>query len=1054
MKHLQGRLLILCLLAMGDLCLSTQGAETFPEKIAFNRDIRFILSDNCYKCHGPDTNARKAHLRLDLATGAIADLGGRAAIVPGRTDQSELVRRILSTDPEKHMPPPDSGKVLTSRQIALLQKWIEQGAPWEGHWAYEPLHRAPPPPVLNNAWPRNPIDDFILAMLEAKQMAPAPEADRRTLLRRLSVDLTGLPPGPEAEGWLNERSNPGAYEALVDRLLASPRFGERMAMYWLDLVRYADTVGFHGDQPYEIWPYRDYVVQAFNDNVPFDRFTVEQLAGDLMPGATREQKVASGYNRLNMITAEGGAQDKEYLAKYASDRVRTTASVWLGSTLGCAECHDHKFDPFTTKDFYAFAAFFADLKEKGYYAEANVNGDWGPKMQLPTESQATEMERLRAKLAALKHTLDTTTPELAAAQTKWEARFLELEAQDRLGWKPLPAQQFQSKQGATMEKLQDGSVLVSGKNPAHDTYTMTVPAAALGELPITSFRLEALTDATMDKQSLSRGGGNFILTEFQAEVASETPPSGGAQAEAPTTLAWAKAEADYAQKDHPVAAAIDGKEDTGWAVDGQDKAENRKAAFFLKQPLSLKPGQVLTVRMKHDSKYDRHNIGHFRLSMNFLDGPTLEDTGVPTNVVEVIRIAAAQREPQQAEKLATHFRSRVPVLDPVRAEHAALDKSREALDKQLTTTLVSLAVEPRVMRILPRGNWLDDSGETVLPAIPGFLKSPPAKKGATRPGEGTGARLTRLDLARWIASKDNPLTARIFVNRLWRMFFGTGISRRLDDVGSQGEWPTHPELLDWLAIQFMDQGWDVKRLVKLMVTSAAYRQSSNPDATARDRDPDNRWFSRQSRFRLDAEMIRDNALAVSGLLAHRAEGPSVKPYQPDGYWAQLNFPKRTYANDRGNDQYRRGLYTHWQRTFLHPSLLAFDAPTREECTAERPRSNTPLQALTLLNDPTYVEAARVLAEVVLRRGGNDFDSRLKFAWNRVLLRDPSDSEKQTMRALHTDHAARFLADKEQAQSLAKAGNWPAAADLPANELAAWTSVTRVLLNLHETINRF
>jgi hypothetical protein len=728
-----------------------RAADSLPERVEFNRDIRPILSDKCFACHGPDANHRKADLRLDTEEGAKADRGGYRAIVPGKPGESELVARITSESKSQRMPPAKSGKQLSPTEIDLLRRWVDQGAKYQPHWSFIPPTRPVAPTVRNTAWPRGSLDRFILARIEAAGVAPSPEADKVTLHRRLSFDLTGLPPtSHEVDGFLAD-ARPDAYERLVDRLLASPRYGERMAMYWLDLVRYADTVGYHGDQEHHIYPYRDYVVKAFNTNMPFDRFTTEQLAGDLLPDATVEQKIASGYNRLLQTTHEGGAQDKEYRAKYAADRIRNFSGVWLGATLGCAECHDHKFDPYTQKDFYSLQAFFADIQELGAYK--------GPD-QTPTK----------------------------------------------------------------------------------------------------------------------------------------------------------------------------------------------------------RPPEI-----------------------------------------------------------------QVP---------APLDPSRKAL------TMITVAVPPRTIRVLKRGDWMDETGAVVEPAVPHFLQQLDGKE-----------RANRLDLARWLTAPDQPQTARVFVNRLWYLFFGNGLCRSLDDTGSQGEWPTHPELLDYLAVKFIASGWDMKHLVQSLVLSSTYRQSSLETPGLRQRDPENRLFARQSRSRLPAEMIRDNALLVSGLLVERPGGPVARPYQPEGYYDHLNFPKRTYKHDTNAGQYRRGVYMHWQRQYLHPMLAAFDAPTREECTAQRPVSNTPLAALTLLNDPSFLEAARVFAARMIREGGTAEAQRLVWAWREVLSRAPSEREAAALAKLYRQNYQQYNADREAARQLIGVGLAPQPEGIDVADLAAWTAVARALLNLNETITR-
>lgn len=802
--------------------------------VDYGRDIKPLLAARCYACHGPDESKRKAHLRLDLREEAV-----REAITPGDPAGSSLVERIASDDPHEVMPPPASKKErLTKGQIDLFRRWIAQGAKFDVHWAYVKPVRPPLPAVARREWVRNPIDYFIAAGHEANRFSPSPEADRVTLVRRLSFDLTGLPPTPaEVQAFLGD-SSPTAYDRVVERLLGSKHHGERMALYWLDLVRFADTGGYHSDNHRDVTLYRDYVIDAFNANKRFDQFTVEQLAGDLLPNPTREQKTASGYNRLLMTTEEGGAQPKEYQAKYAADRVRNVSVVWLAGTLGCAECHNHKFDPYTTKDFYSLAAFFADIQEK---AVGRQDQD-----KLPTPEQIAELARVDRQITEAEQALHAPNAQVDAAQAQWEE---------------------------------------------------TVTLAALRKLP--------------------------------------------------------------------------------------------------------------------------------------------------KNLVDALLALPAKRTAEQKQLVARHYHGLAPLLEPQRQRLAELRRQREQIDRRIPTTLVSTSGTPRMMRVLPRGNWLDDSGEVVTPATPAFLP----------PLDVKGRQPNRLDLARWLVAPDHPLVARVFVNRLWKLMFGQGLVRSVDDFGAQGEVPSHPQLLDWLAIEFVERGWDVKHLLRLIATSSAYRQSSVAHRDLRERDPANRWLARQGRFRLDAEMVRDNALAVSGLLADKIGGPSAKPYQPDGYWQYLNFPKRDYHPDHGADQYRRGLYTYWQRTLPHPSLIAFDAPSREECTADRPRSSTPLQALVLLNDPTYVEAARVLAERILREGGASPGERIGWAFRRVLSRGPRPDEEEVLTSVLHKHLGEFAADAEAARKLVRTGEWPLPKDQNVAELAAWTSVARVLLNLHETITR-
>lgn len=768
----------------------TVRGQTKAGDVQFNRDIRPILSNACFACHGPDDEQREAEQRFDTREG-IAALRASGVVVAGKPDESELIGRLLDEDPSTRMPPPDHPQQLSAEDIALLKRWVAQGAPWQRHWAFEPPDRGIRQPVPPSG---HPIDHFIDAGLEQAGLQPVDRAEPHTLLRRLTLDLTGLPPTAEALERFTADPSDEALRREVDLLLASPQYGERMALYWLDLVRYADSVGYHKDSHQDVWLYRDYVIHAFNSNKPFDRFVVEQLAGDLLEGTPFERfewQIASGFNRLNQTTSEGGAQAKEYLAKYAADRVRNTAAIFLGVTMGCAECHDHKYDPISTRDFYSFASFFADIQERGVAVPKPT--------KMPTFTELLRGQALERELAKLRN-----------------------------------------------------------------------------ELAATSERSEAERAALVHR-----------VAKLQEELtaAAQLPEDGGA------------------------------------------------------------------------------------------------------------------------------------------------------------ATLITVSGEPRTMRILPRGNWLDESGPIVQPAVPAQL------------GQlSSDDRATRLELANWIVHPDNPLTARVFVNRIWRLLMGEGICRTVDDVGSQGEWPSHPELLDWLAVEFQESGWNVKHLVKLIVTSRAYQRSSIPSDALTAADPENRLFARQHRFRLSAELVRDNALAISGLLSPKMYGRSVKPYQPANYWYRM-YHQGKYQQDHGEDLYRRGLYTYWRRSFWHPSLALFDAPSREECVARRPRSNTPQQALVLLNDPTYVEAARVFAERIIRDGGNDFASRLDWAYRRALSRSPEAWEIAALDKLYREQESQAKQDPNAAQELLRVGEHPVPDDIEIPEHAAWTAVARAILNLHETITR-
>jgi mono/diheme cytochrome c family protein len=1004
------------------MAAATQTLMAAPA-IDFNRDIRSILADKCFACHGPDANKREADLRLDREADAKADRDGSPVIIPGKPDESELLRRLTTEDMDERMPPPASEKTLTPEQIELVRQWIAAGAKYDRHWSLIPPTKHEPP-AAGASWARTPIDQFIAAGHERQGFQPSPDADRRTLARRLSFDLLGLPPSSElVERFVNNQSD-DAYEQLVDELMASPHYGERMAMYWLDVVRYADSAGYHSDNERDVWPYRDYVIRSFNENRPFDQFTIEQLAGDLVPGSTTQQKIASGFNRLLQTTEEGGAQPKEYAAKYQADRVRNTSVAWLALTMGCCECHDHKYDPLSIRDFYSFAAFFADVQEKAVGRQ-----DQSP---VPSPEQEAEMAKLEANLKQLRDDFDSERPDLAPAQAKWEEQLRADVASGKLAWAAISPTQLTATGGTTLTIQDDKSVLTSGKNPNKETYVVTFKT---GAKPTTGLRLETLTHDSLANKSLSRANGNFVLTEV--EVTQQAPGM-----DMPQPVKIKEALADFSQMGHVIANTIDGKSDTGWAVNGHEKTADHRAVFIF--DAAIPADATVVVKLKHESEFAKHNIGRFRFAGTSADKPTLEEgNGPDESLLKILATDLNQRTAEQKTKLAKYYRSLAPELAPLRQQIAQLEQRKKDLEQAFPRSLITVSVPPRTVRILARGNWLDDSGDEVHPALPTAMSSSKIEN----------RQQARLELARWFVSRDNPLTARVFVNRVWKLFFGQGIVKTLDDFGLQGASPTHPELLDWLAIEFIESGWNVKQLVKQLVMSRTYQQSSGFTPLLRERDPLNQWLARQSIFRLDAEMVRDNALAISGLLSREVGGRSVKPYQPAGYWRFLNFPVREWANDHGTNQYRRGMYTHWQRTFLHPSLLAFDAPSREECTVERPRSNTPLQALVLLNDPTYVEAARVFALRIVKQGGSSTDERLVYAYRQSLNRTPTDQELVVLRALVDKHRAEYSKDIAQASLIQKVGDSPPAQDTDPPDLATWTSVARVILNLHETITR-
>ena len=987
-------------------------AETLPQKVDFNQHIRPILSDKCFFCHGPDKAERKGKLRLDTAEGAKKN----KAIVPENLSESEVVYRITTDDPDDLMPPAESHKTLTPHEIALIKQWIGEGAPYDSQWIYKkPVKQNPPAlPAGANAKTHNAIDQFIQAELKEHQRVPAAAADRTTLIRRLSFDLTGLPPSPQEVKYFVSDQHPNAYQKLVSRLIASPTFGERMAAKWLDLVRYADTVGFHGDQNVSQSPYRDYVIKAFNQNMRYDQFTREQLAGDLLPNPTLDQKVASGYNRLNMTTEEGGAQPKEYLAKYAGDRVRNTSVVFLGATIGCAECHDHKYDPYTAEDFYTFAAFFADLQEVGKYGARKRP----PEIQVPSEQDQQHIAQLEDTITQLKNALLTDTPELAAAQKEWAA-------QEAARLRNLPALE------------------------STDLYFIEDKAKA-GDKPREQWNYAAKKDSPTYRGAFSRKQESKDLVQHILDFKEAYQPN-------PQDHFFGYIYLD--PKNPPKTVMLQIYANKNWnhrAYWGEDKIPygiGKNGPHHLHMGPLPEAGkwvrlEVSANKIGVDEKQPVTGIAFTQFGGRaWWDDAGVNGAhaslGMPGNIAK--NLLNEQPTEDEVKQLATYYRNISPLLNSAREQLGKTEQALKSYREKIPTMPISISTKPREIRVLHRGNWMDESGPIVQPAIPSFL-------GKLEPTNGQD-RLTRLDLANWITSRENPMAARVFVNHLWSLFFGAGISNVLSDLGNQGEPPQHPELLDWLAVEFMDSGWDIKHMITLITQSHTYRQTSMPPADLNDFDPYNRLLSCQSRRRLSAEMVRDNALKVSGLLNHTIGGPSVHPYQPEGYYAQLNFPRRTYKHSTDANQYRRAVYSHWQRTFLHPAMMAFDAPAREACTAQRPVSNTPLQALVLMNDPSFVEAAKQLAHRMDQEGGKTIEQRVTWAYNEVLNRDPRSEEVVVLKNIYEKHLSEYQQHPEEAMALLSTGLAPLETK-SAPELAAWTSVSRILLNLHESITRF
>ncbi len=977
-----------------------------PGPIRFNRDVRGLLSDKCFACHGPDAKTVEGGLRLDLAD---ASTKPSRVIVPGDADASELIRRIVSDDPDERMPPPEFHKELSADEQNVLRRWIAEGAHYESHWAYTSIQRREPREVASTQ-PVNVIDRFIDARLDEEGVEPVGEADPVTLVRRLSFDLTGMPPTlDEVEAYTRDPSR-DAYEHHVRRLLDSPRYGERMAIYWLDLVRYADTVGYHGDQDVSQFPYRDYVIDAFNTNMPYDRFIREQLAGDLLPQATLQQHVASGYNRLNQTTEEGGSQAKEYLAIYFADRVRNVSQVFMGATLGCAQCHDHKYDPYTTRDFYAMGAFFADIEEQGVYGARQRP----PMMRVLSPELQTQLATIDEQIQALQSQMTSLREDLLTKQSQWEldaVANIDSVKEAESVWIDEPDTKVGTKDG-------DWNYINSAQGPVHSG---TKSRRQISEGLVQHLVQDATVKVKVDES-----------TRFYAWVHLDpaNPPrsimlqfnDGSWDHRA----VWGGDEIEYGRKSESWA---------GYHRRGELPATNEW--FRLEVP-------AVEVGLKAGQEVSGIAFTQFGGLAHWDDAGWIVTDRIPEEVANTLRLAPEKRSDAQAKTLQDYYVARAEPMISLQEKIRARENDRDSTEELAPLTVVSKSVKPREIRVLPRGDWMDDSGDVVEPAIPGFL-------GKLDTGD---KRATRLDLANWLCQPDNPLTSRTMVNRLWSLLFGRGICASVDDFGGQGTYPSYPDLLDTLAVEFVESGWDIKHLIYEIVTSNAYRRSSKPTAYLVEHDPYNELFARQGRFRIAAEMIRDNALATSGLLVERIGGSSVRPYQPDGYYDQLNFPKRTYVADRGDNQYRRGVYSHWQRTFLHPMLKAFDAPSREECTAVRSRSNTPLQSLVLLNDPTFVEVARVFAARIIQEGGPDFDSRIDWAYRTAVSRHPPRDVADELRRVYDKHLEHYRQNVADAKLLTATTDAPVKIDVDVAELAAWTSVARVIMNLHETITRY
>ncbi|MBM4071948.1 MAG: DUF1553 domain-containing protein [Planctomycetes bacterium] len=942
--------------------------------VDFARDIRPILSNHCFKCHGPAK--QEAGIRLDLREGALK----RKTIVPGKPEASRMIRKVLA-DEEERMPPADAGPRLKPEQIARLKAWIAQGAEFSPHWAYVKPRERPLPSVKDRSWTRNPIDRFIAAGLERAGLKPSSEAERPTLIRRLSLDLLGVLPEPrEVDAYVKD-ARPDAYERLVERLLSSPHYGERQGRHWLDLARYADSNGYTIDGERSIWPWRDWVIGAFNRNLPFDRFTIEQLAGDLLPSPTTEQLVATGFHRNTSFNEEGGTNPEQFRVERTVDRTNTTGTVWLGLTVGCAQCHDHKYDTISTKEYYQLYAFLNSADE--------------PRILLPTEQQKLRLDRLRGELRDAR---------AEAAKRKKSPKDLEkilasLEKDTHGGWKLIYPKNAKSDQGATLDALEDRSVLASGKVGASDTYTVHGVAPETGA--VSAIRLEALTHPSLPKKGPGRASnGNFVLSDFNFDTDGGPPKLG-------------RAIADHSQAGYDVNDVLLGEPNKGWAVNSDKPAErnvDRQAVFILKRPRDVREGQTFVFTLRFSELPKGYALGRFRIAVTYA-APRFLD--LPLSAQNIILMDRARRSPKDMASLER-------VLFEVPAETAKikkLDKEIKALEATVATTLILRErSQPRKTHIQKRGDFLT-LGAEVQPA--GFAALPPVMKQGKQP--------TRLDLARWLVSADNPLTPRVVVNRIWQQYFGKGLVETENDFGIQGTLPTHPELLDWLALEFVRQGWDMKAMHRLIVTSATYRQSSALRKDLTERDPNNRLLGRQERLRLEAEIIRDAALTASGLLTRKLGGPGVYPPQPPEIFS-FTQNARPWPESKGPDRYRRGMYTFLWRQCQHPLMTTFDGPDAQVACTRRNRSNTPLQALHLANDPTFVEIAEGLAKRIVHDGPGDDAGRVRHGFRLCFARTPSAAEESRL-VEYVSQARQVGGDR------------------------AWFLLARALLNLDEFITR-
>ena len=1062
------------------LVLFASSMATAADDVDYTKQIKPLLKKHCVSCHGP--KAQKSGLRVDTAAALIKGGDRGAAVVPGKSKESLLIEALVGESENIERMPLEK-PALSKKQIALFKRWVDQGADYpknekadtdggkSKHWSFQQIRRPKLPTVKNRAWIRNPIDLFVLAKLESLKLRPSPQADRRTLLRRVSLDLRGLPPSPEELRRYLRDTRPGAYERMVERMLASPQYGERWGRHWLDVARYADSNGFTIDGPRSIWKYRDWVVKAINADMPFDEFTRQQLAGDLMipplakggPGgvAPDARLIATGFHRNTLINQEGGTDKEQFRVDAVADRVNTTGSVFLGLTIGCARCHAHKFDPISQRDYYEMFAIFNDCDE--------------PTIRVPTPTQQARLQQLTAAVAAAEKPLKEHDRRFLKGLADWEKRLKsQLAKSNDKAFTAIKPTKMSAERGTQMETLPDKSIFVDFSHPPNDTYIIELQSSLK---QVTAIRLETLTHKSLPKTGPGyAANGNFVLTEFEAHIQSPRVAPRGK----PRRIKLARAVADHAQSGFPASHAIDGNKKTGWAINlrGGKLNVNREAIFFPAKPIDLKPGEKLIVKLRHD--VNRHYmIGHFRLSLSSAPAELLS---IPASLKKIVLTPAKKRTKAQQRQLQAAYLNTDAARKPLVAKLESLRKQKETLEKTIPTTMVlKRRKKPRQTHIHIRGDFLR-KGAKVTGRAPSVL--PPIRLAATQRGARRRSP-TRLDFANWLVDPQNPLTARVTVNRVWQRFFGLGIVETENDFGTQGRKPTHPELLDWLASELRGQrtevrgqkqairnpqsairisgAWSLKRLHRLIVTSATYRQSSSlkaagshPGGSRRtqaagliSRDPRNRLLARQSRLRLNAETIRDTALQASGLLSPKMLGPSVHPPQPKGIYV-VTQRKKNWPVDTGADRYRRGMYTYFWRSSPYPFLMTFDAPDANTTCTRRSRSNTPLQALTLANDQAFIEMAKGFASRVLSKAKQYDEDRLRYAYLAALTREPTSAESAVMLRFLTAQRRAYEKDKTRAKAAAPSN---VRTGITQSEAAAWTAVCRVLLNLDEFITR-